>query len=360
MISSFPLAVVLLAPDLTISSANPAAEQLTGQGARRLSGRPVEDVFEFAEPLIFSRLAEGEAQLFARDAQVRVLGQPARRIDVMTAPVAHFPGWQMLVMHEAVGVEAFSGDSAGAGEGTALRAPEVLALEIKNPLAGIRGAAQLLGRKLEGKDLALTDLITAEVDRVAKLIDQMQSLSRRSQVPSTACNLHEAVRRAQAVIAAGRNGAFVVEEEFDPSLPLVSASPDALVQVVLNLLANAREASESEPLPRIAVRTRFASGIQLHAGAGEKPVRLPIELRISDNGAGIDSALRDHIFEPFVTAKKNGQGLGLALVQKLVREMNGRVTHDRDEIKGWTHFRVHLPVAASAKPVSGKPGSVKQ
>jgi len=360
MISSFPLAVVLLAPDLTISSANPAAEQLTGQGARRLSGRPVEDVFEFAEPLIFSRLAEGEAQLFARDAQVRVLGQPARRIDVMTAPVAHFPGWQMLVMHEAVGVEAFSGDSAGAGEGTALRAPEVLAHEIKNPLAGIRGAAQLLGRKLEGKDLALTDLITAEVDRVAKLIDQMQSLSRRSQVPSTACNLHEAVRRAQAVIAAGRNGAFVVEEEFDPSLPLVSASPDALVQVVLNLLANAREASESEPLPRIAVRTRFASGIQLHAGAGEKPVRLPIELRISDNGAGIDSALRDHIFEPFVTAKKNGQGLGLALVQKLVREMNGRVTHDRDEIKGWTHFRVHLPVAASAKPVSGKPGSVKQ
>jgi two-component system, NtrC family, nitrogen regulation sensor histidine kinase GlnL len=349
MISSFPLAVVLLAPDLTISSANPAAEQLTGQGARRLNGRPVEDVFQFDEPLIFSRLAEGEAQLFARDAKVRVLGQPARRIDIMTAPVAHSPGWQMLMLHEAVGVEAFSGDSAGAGEGTALRAPEVLAHEIKNPLAGIRGAAQLLGRKVSGKELALTELITAEVDRVAKLIDQMQSLSRRSQVPSSPCNLHEAVRRAQAVIAAGRNGAFVVEEEFDPSLPAVSASPDALVQVVLNLLANAREASENVLAPRIAVRTRFASGIQLHAGAGEKPVRLPIELRVSDNGGGIDAALRDHIFEPFVTAKKNGQGLGLALVQKLVREMNGRVTHDRDEITGWTHFRVHLPVAGSAK-----------
>ena len=348
MISSLPLAVILLAPDLTISSANPAAEQLTGQGARRLTGKLVEEVFEFDEPLIFSRLAEGEAQLFARGAQVRVLGQPARRIDIMTAPVAHCPGWQMLLLHEGVGVEALSGDGGSAGESATLRAPEVLAHEIKNPLAGIRGAAQLLGRKLAGQDLALTELITAEVDRVAKLIDQMQSLSRRSQMPSSPCNLHEAVRRAQAVIAAGRSGAFVVEEEFDPSLPAVSGSPDALVQVVLNLLANAREASEGEITPRIAVRTRFASGIQLHAGAGEKPVRLPIELRVSDNGAGIDPALRDHVFEPFVTAKKNGQGLGLALVQKLVREMNGRVTHDRDETQGWTHFRVHLPVAGWA------------
>mgnify|MGYP002651850317 CR=1 FL=1 len=349
LVASLPLAVFVLAPDLVVSSVNPAAEQLSGKGARRLVGRNVAEIFAFDEPLILGRLAEGEAQLFARDAQVRVLGQPTRRLDVMTAPVTHSPGWQMLMLHEAIGVDALSGDggSAGAGEGVALRAPEVLAHEIKNPLAGIRGAAQLLDRKLEGGDKALTGLITAEVDRIAKLIDQMQSLSRRSQEPAAPLNLHEAVRHAQAIVAASSSGTIVVEEEFDPSLPPVMANGDALVQVLLNLMTNAREACEGSKPPRIAVRTRFASGIQLHAGPGGKPLRLPIELRVSDNGPGIDPKLRDHIFEPFVTAKKSGQGLGLALVQKLVREMHGRISHDRDEEKGWTHFRLHLPVAGT-------------
>lgn len=352
MVASLPMAVIMLSPDLTIASANPAAEQLTGQGSRRLLGKALEDVFAFDEPLIWRRLCEGDAQLSARDAGVRILGAASRRIDVMTAPVTHSPGWQILALHETAGVEAFSGDGggAGAGEGTPLRAPEVLAHEIKNPLAGIRGAAQLLSRKLGETDRALTELITGEVDRIAKLVDHMQSLSRRGQEPAAACNLHEAVRRAQAVVAAGQSGVFTVEEEFDPSLPPVMASPDALVQVLLNLLTNAREASEIQRAPRIAVRSRFASGIQLNTGPGGKPLRLPIELRVSDNGPGIDPALRDHIFDPFVTGKKNGQGLGLALVQKLVREMNGRVTHDRDEAKGWTHFRVHLPVAGAVKP----------
>jgi len=113
-------------------------------------------------------------------------------------------------------------------------------------------------------------------------------------------------------------------------------------------MANARDACEGLANPRVIVRTRFASGIQVRQAAGDKPLRLPIEVRISDNGGGVPAALRDHIFEPFVSSKKSGQGLGLALVQKLVREMNGRVTYDRDEAKGLTHFRLHLPIAGSA------------
>ncbi|MFN3423454.1 MAG: two-component system sensor histidine kinase NtrB [Novosphingobium meiothermophilum] len=349
VVSSLPLALLQLDPDLVVASVNPAAEQLMGQSYRRLVGRKVADLFDFEEPLILDRLAEGEAHLFARGVRVRILGQAAREFDVMISPVNHCPGWQLLMLHEGVGVEALTGDGAGAGggEGVALRAPEVLAHEIKNPLAGIRGAAQLLDRKLDDRDRALTGLITGEVDRIAKLIDQMQSLSRRSLEPAQPCNLHEAVRRAEAVLTAGHPGSVAIREEFDPSLPAVTANPDALVQVLLNLLSNAREACEGVPHPAITVRTRFASGIQLHAGPGGKPLRLPIELRVSDNGPGIDPVLRDHIFEPFVTGKKHGQGLGLALVQKLVREMNGRITHDRDEMKGVTHFRLHLPVAGS-------------
>jgi two-component system, NtrC family, nitrogen regulation sensor histidine kinase GlnL len=351
LVSSLPQAFVLLGPDLTIVSVNPAGEQLVGQGARRLIGRAVRDVFSFDEPLILERLAEREAHLVARGMLVRIFDQPARQIDVITAPVLHFPGWQMLVLQEPVGVEALSIGLAGSDDphGGVLRAPDVLAHEIKNPLAGIRGAAQLLDRRVDDSDRALTGLITTEVDRIANLIDQMQSLSRRSAEPAVDCNLHEAVRHAQAILVAAPDRArLVVEEEFDPSLPPITANPDALVQVLLNLMANARDACESADTPRIIVRTRFASGIQVHPTPGSKPLRLPIELRVSDNGAGIPPTLRDHIFEPFVSSKKSGQGLGLSLVQKLVREMNGRVTHDRDETSGLTHFRLHLPVAGTA------------
>ena len=365
LIASFPLAVVLLAPDMTIAATNPAAEQLIGRGARRLTGRSVEALFRFDEPRIGERLAEGDAQLFARDVLVRIGAEPARRLDVMLAPVTHHPGWQMLTLHESLGVEALGGDGSGSGggEGAPLRAPDVLAHEIKNPLAGIRGAAQLLARSASGPDRALTDLITAEVDRIAKLVDQMQSLGRRGAEPALPCNLHEAVRRAQAVLAASGRWDIAIAEEFDPSLPPVLCNPDALVQVVLNLLSNAGEAcaqgTANAAQPRIIVRTRFASGIRLHGALGETPIRLPIELRVSDTGPGIDPALRDHIFEPFVSGKKNGQGLGLALVQKLVREMHGRITHDREAATGLTHFRLHLPVASERSAVVPAPSTAR-
>ena len=355
LIASFPLAVLLLAPDLTIAATNPAAEQLIGRGARRLIGRTVDSLFRFDEPRIVERLAEGDAQLFARDVRVRIGGAPERRLDVMLAPVTHHPGWQMLTLHESIGVEALGGDGSVSvgGEGAPLRAPDVLAHEIKNPLAGIRGAAQLLARSTSGPDRALTDLITAEVDRIAKLVDQMQSLGRRGAEPSLPCNLHEAVRRAQAVLAASGHWDIAIAEEFDPSLPAVLCNPDALVQVVLNLLSNAGEACGQGPGPRIVVRTRYASGIRLHGALSETPIPLPIELRVSDNGPGIDPALRDHIFEPFVSGKRGGQGLGLALVQKLVREMNGRITHDREAATALTHFRLHLPVSSELSAVVG-------
>jgi two-component system nitrogen regulation sensor histidine kinase GlnL len=132
-------------------------------------------------------------------------------------------------------------------------------------------------------------------------------------------------------------------EEFDPSLPLVHGNEDSLVQVLINLISNARDACRGAGEPQIVLRTRFVSGLVHNAIRLGRPVRLPIELRVSDNGPGVDPGLREHIFEPFVTSKKNGQGLGLALVNKLVRDMNGRIGHERDE--GWTHFKVHLAVA---------------
>ncbi len=348
-LSSLSLAVVLLAPGQTLAAANPAAEQLLGQSLRRLSGKCLTDLVKFEEALLALRLTEPDAQLSARETGIHIVGQGARRVDVTLAPVIDQPGWQVLTLSDIGGAEAMR-ENALPGDNGALRAPDILAHEIKNPLAGIRGAAQLLGRKLDGADLALTGLITDEVDRIAKLIDQMQTLSRRGVPDLIPCNLHEAVRRARAIIEAG-GIAPPIAEEFDPSLPLVLGDVDALVQVMINLIANAADACRDHGKPQIAVRTRFASGLQFHPDKNGTPVRLPIELRVSDNGSGIEPALREHVFEPFVTTKKSGQGLGLALVRRLVRDMNGRIAHDRDEVSGLTHFRVHLPMATERRQI---------
>jgi two-component system nitrogen regulation sensor histidine kinase GlnL len=346
-LASLPLAIVMLAPGLRIAAANPAAEQFFGQSLRRLSGRKLTDMLSFAEPRLAERIGDSENPVSAREITVSVPGQGNRQLDVTVTPIADEPGWQMLTLHDT-NTEAM-GEDAGGDANAVLRAPEILAHEIKNPLAGIRGAAQLLARKVGDTDRALTGLIADEVDRIAKLIDQMQTLSRRTTAPVEPCNLHEAARRAAAIIdaagSAGVTSEVRIEEEFDPSLPPVLGSPDGLVQVLINLIANAREACRDGAKPRVIVRTRFASGLQLHSARAGKPVRLPIELRVSDNGPGIDPAMREHIFEPFVTTKKTGQGLGLALVRKLVRDMNGRISHERDDARGWTHFRVHLPLA---------------
>lgn len=355
-LASLPLAVVLLAPGLTVAAANPAAEQFFGQSLRRLAGRSLTDILTFSEPHLAERIDDSETPVSAREISVVVPGHGTRQLDITVTPIADEPGWQMLTLHDT-SAEAL-GEPAG-GDNSVLRAPEILAHEIKNPLAGIRGAAQLLARKVGEKDRALTGLIADEVDRIAKLIDEMQTLSRRTAAPVEPCNLHEATRRAVAVMDAAQGSGARIEEEFDPSLPPVLGSPDALVQVLINLIANAREASVAAAKPRVIVRTRFASGLQLHSGRAGKPVRLPIELRVSDNGPGVDPAMREHVFEPFVTTKKTGQGLGLALVRKLVRDMNGRISHERDDTKGWTHFRLHLPLASEPRGRRREGGEIK-
>ena len=339
-LASLSVAVLLLDPDLAIMAANPAAEQLIGIGEKRLIGRNLKEIANFGEERFYEWLSRGDAQLSAHSVRTVLGEQHERQLDLMLSPVVGHPDWQLLAMHD-IG----SSETLGDRDEPPLRAPAILAHEIKNPLSAIRGAAQLLGRKLEDKDKALTKLIADEVDRIAKLVDRMQDLGREQPEPVAPCNLHQVIRRAISVMeAAGETIDEDVQlvEEFDPSLPQVLGNEDALVQVLINLISNARDACKDSDNPQIEIRTRFVSGLVLNAIRLGRPIRLPIEVRITDNGSGIDPALRDHIFEPFVSSKKNGQGLGLALVNKLVRDMDARITHERDEKQGLTHFRVHL------------------
>ena len=340
-ISGLTFALVLLDGRLTVRNANQAAEDLLGASARRLASQNINEIVDFGDERIAARIADPDAQLTARGVPIRV-GDREHRVNLTVSALPTHPGWRVVTFSDAG-----QGERLGDEERVApLRGPAILAHEIKNPLSAIRGAAQLLARKVGESERALTGLIAEEVDRIAQLIDRMQRLGREQPEPVAPLNLHEAIRRACDTVLAADGEGIALKEEFDPSLPPVLANDGALVQVLINLVANARDACRDRPGPTITIRTRFVSGLVLNVIRLGRPVKLPIEVQVSDNGPGVDPALGDHIFEPFVTSKSGGQGLGLALVNKLVRDMNGRITHERDEAAGLTHFRVQLPMAS--------------
>ncbi|WP_340587747.1 two-component system sensor histidine kinase NtrB [Erythrobacter alti] len=340
-IGGLTFAMLLIAPDHKVAELNPAAEALLGASASRFVGHPLLDIMTVVQERIRDQLTQADAQMIARGLDVEV-GERKLRVNLTISTVGNYPGWRVVTLSDASQEERFEEQARR----PALRGPAVLAHEIKNPLAAIRGAAQLLGRKLGEGERKLTGLIADEVDRIAQLIDRMQRLGREHSEPVSAINLYQSIRRALETVRLTSPDTVAWREEFDPSLPPVLANDGALVQVLVNLLANARDAAATGNVaPQVIVRTRFVSGIVMNVMRLGRPVKLPIEVQVSDNGSGIDPAVRDHIFEPFVTSKTNGQGLGLALVQKLVRDMDGRVSHERDEAGGWTHFRIHLPMA---------------
>ncbi|PLK22979.1 PAS domain-containing sensor histidine kinase [Porphyrobacter sp. TH134] len=342
-LSGLIFAVILIDGNGVIAEVNHAAEDLLGTSSSRLVGTHLTDRIGPLDPRVEARLLASDEALVARDLLIRV-GAHDVRVNLTASPLGGFSGWRVVTLSQ-IGHD----DTAGTAGGEAmLGAPAVLAHEIKNPLAAIRGAAQLAARKLPLADKKLARMITDEVDRIARLIDRMQQLGSTRTGPVQPCNPHEAIRAAVATMraAGGTKGDVEIREEFDPSLPPLLANRDALEQVLINLISNARDASlGAGGGGQIVVQTRFVSGLAFSAIRNGRAVPLPIEITISDNGPGIDPALQGHVFEPFVSSKPSGQGLGLSLVRKLVRDMNGNISHDRDARAGLTHFRLHLPQA---------------
>lgn len=336
-------AMMLINAEGQIVEINQAAENMLGVSAKRLLGRPIADALAFTSDRVTSKLVADESALVARDVGLKVSGKEIS-INMTVSPLTSHPGWRVITMSDTGRDNASNQDDDDAA--ATLGAPAILAHEIKNPLAAIRGAGQLVARKLQPKDRSLATMITDEVDRIARLIDRMQQLGSSTPDPVAPCNLHAVTQAAIRTVRAASDSQIKIVEEFDPSLPHVLASSEALEQVLINLISNARDAAMSgSDNPCVTVRTRFVGGLAFSAISLGRKVRLPMEITVSDNGAGIDPKLREHVFEPFVTSKKSGQGLGLALVRKLMREMGGRISHDRDEPRGTTSFRINLPLA---------------
>ena len=227
----------------------------------------------------------------------------------------------------------------------------VMAHEIKNPLSGIRGAAQLLEPALSNDDRALTQLICTETDRIRDLVDRMEVFGDERPLDKSLVNVHVVLDHVKRLSQSGFARGIQFIEEYDPSLPHIMANRDKLVQAVLNLVKNAAEALEgaSGSEPHIVLRTAFRPGVRLALPGSQARISLPFMVEIEDNGAGIPQHLKEHLFDPFVTSKHTGTGLGLALVAKIISDHGGIV--ECDSVPKHTVFRILLPVPqAATKP----------
>ncbi|MET0137141.1 MAG: ATP-binding protein [Sphingobium sp.] len=348
--SSHPIATLIVDRDDRIVSANPRAESLLNMARSALIGSLLTDVLRLDDPTMAPSFWRTDKPLSAYDVRLIAGRSAAVEMDILINPISDAAGWRVLALHIHSQSHAIGFRRTSSGAMSAIGAAAMLAHEIKNPLSGIRGAAQLIQGEMGKGDHQLTNLIVAEVDRIASLIDRMQGFTTEQAQQAVTQNIYPLLDRAVDVALAGFGSGVLLVREYDPSLPDALVDGDRLVQVMINLLKNAVEALQDRTDGRIVVTTAFRHGFSIMGSGSRAPVTLPIEIQVMDNGPGVNDSIRDVLFNPFITTKRTGQGLGLALVDKLVRDMGGLVQYDRtDDKKGgaMTVFRLLLPKGAN-------------
>lgn len=340
---SLPVPAFLIGADGRAEAVNPAGEEFLNASARSLIGQPLFDRLAVDAPLeeAFARMSAGHSALFINDVEVGTGDRAPVLCNIQAAPMAGAPGTVLLL----IAPREFA-DRLGRAQGltksarSAIGMADMLAHEIKNPLAGITGAAQLLEMNLAPEDRELTDLIVTETRRIVKLLEQVEQFGRMKPPECHAVNIHDILDRARRSAELGFASHMRISEEFDPSLPPVWADADQLVQVFLNLLRNAAEASGAQG-GRIRIRTFYDLTLRLRREDGSRA--LPVQVEISDDGPGIPPVILEDIFDPFVSGRENGTGLGLALVSRIVADHEGWIGVESQP--GRTTFRIALPKA---------------
>ena len=349
LLDALPHPVILVDARNRIAEANSAAETFFQASANVLRRYSIAHFVPFGSPLL--ALVEQVRERAATVNEYRVdIGTPRnggeRIVDIYATPVLDPEDGVVIVLQERTIADKLDRQLTHRGAArTVTGLAAMLAHEIKNPLSGIRGAAQLLESSVDDDDRALTRLICEEADRIVKLVDRMEVFSDERPIEREPVNIHMVLDHVRRLAQSGFARSITIADEYDPSLPPVFANRDQLVQVFLNLVKNAAESIGNMPDGEIMLTTAFKPGMRLSVPGNANKVTLPLEFCVRDNGPGVPEELVPHLFDPFVTTKANGTGLGLALVAKIIGDHGGVI--ECESQPGRTVFRVLMPTYQS-------------
>ena len=337
--------VIMVSDSDHVVFANADAEAFFGASAPILARSRLAAFVPFGSPLLalVEQVREERAPVneYRVDISSPRLGQE-KIVDIYCAPAPEQPGAVVVMLQERSMADKIDRQMTHRGAARSVSGlASMLAHEIKNPLSGIRGAAQLLEMAVGDEDRTLTRLITDETDRIVALVDRMEVFADDRPLDRRPVNIHVVLDHVKAIARNGFASHIRIVEDYDPSLPPVHGNRDQLVQVFLNLVKNAAESIGDMPGGELRLTTAFRPGIRLSVPGSQDRVSLPLEFCVHDNGPGVPDDLLPILFDPFITTKQNGSGLGLALVAKIVGEHGGVIECDSTP-RGAT-FRILMP-----------------
>lgn len=348
LLAALPHPILVISDDNRIVYGNAASESFLSTSTVMLTRYRLDDLVAFGCPLLALVDQVRESGSTVNEYGVEMASPKfaaPKLVDVYAGPMSEADNLIVVMLQQrsmAQMIERQLTHRAAARSVSGMAA--VLAHEIKNPLSGIKGAAQLLEQNLSDEDRVLSQLICSETERIRNLVNRMEVFGDERPLTKEPVNIHDVLNHVRRLAETGFARGLRISEDYDPSLPPIPGNRDKLVQAFLNLIKNASEAigDNADGQGRIVMQTSFRPGVRLSVPGADQRISLPLMIQIEDNGPGVPDHLKPHLFDPFVTTKHNGTGLGLALVAKIIGDHGGIIECDSEPKR--TVFRVLLPM----------------